>query len=265
MGEEKMLHNLKKKLYPMNSDLENLTLAENKKIINISISIFLVAIQIVYCFSDNIDLSILDSVFSSKDLADFLLGILINATTFSVIYFIVKLIWQKVWIGSNRDNCYLEGTWYHVFEREVDKDKNCVRGGIIKISQNFYDVSVNAYNYDIYINNGKITYNSSSFSNWFFSSCDLQKDGRLDAKFVKRKEYSESSSDSGTMNLSVFDVDTNGNICEMVGGFSDSGSSTTRGNIRLFKAKQSVAIANTSFVDRAPNAWKEYIRQKLEQ
>ena len=265
MGEEKMLNNLKKKMFPMNSDLENLTLAENKKIISISISIFLVTIQIVYCFSDNIDLSFLDYVFSSKDLADFLLGILINATTFSVIYFIVKLIWQKVWIESNRDNCYFEGTWYHVFEREADKDKNCVRGGIIKISQNFYDVSVNAYNYDIYINNGKITYDSSSFSNWYFSSCDLQKDGRLDAKFVKRKEYSESISDSGTMNLSVFDIDTKGNICELVGGFSDSGSSTTKGNIRLFRAKKPIASTTVSFVDRAPDAWKEYLLQKLEQ
>lgn len=258
-----MLRRIKKSLFPMNSDLENLTLLEYKKIQNVSISIYLITIQIVYCYRDIFNKNFIGVLFSNNDIKDFILGIIISATTFSAIYFVVLLIWQRIWISSNKNTCYLEGTWYHVFGREVDKNKNYVRAGIIEISQNFYDISVNAYNYDIYIKDGTITYDPNSFSNWYFSLCELKKEGKIEAKFLKVKEYSEALSNSGIMMLSVYSRDYKENIKELVGVFSDSGSSTVKGNIRVFKATKATKKQDFDFLDSAPDIWKQYIYNQL--
>ena len=259
-----MLHRIKKILFPMNSDLENYTLDEYKRIRNLSISIYIVTIQIFYCFKDKINFKFLDDVFVSKDLEEFVFGIFISATTFSLIYFTVSLVWQRVWISLNKDNCYFDGTWYHVFDREVDKNKKFIRAGFVTISQNFYDISVTAYNYDIYINNeGMITYDPKTLSNWHFSLCSIKKDGTIDAKFVKQKEYNETLSNKGVMMLLVHGRDYKDNVNELVGTFSDSGFSTVKGNIRMFKSGKKAKKSDFDFLGFAPDVWKEYIRNQL--
>lgn len=257
-----MLHRIKGILFPMNSNIQNITLDEYKKIRNISVSVFLIIIQIMYIFKDSIDNKYLNCIFKNEDAKDFFVGIFVSAATFSFIYIIVSVVWQRIWISSHSDSCYIAGIWYHVFDRKIDDNKEYVRAGWLTITQNFYDISVEAYNYDIFLNNGELKYNAKSFSHWNFSMSTLNCNGEINACFIKNKEYLKTLSNSGIMQLSVTGKDRVGNVSELEGTFSDSGSSTVKGNIRCYKFKKQKKI-DFDFMGNPPEAWKQHIINRL--
>lgn len=257
-----MLHKLINKLFPMNNKIRNATLDEYKKIRNLSVSIFLIILQIVYIFRSRFDSFIFKYIFESRDVTEFITGIFISASSFTIIYLIVLSIWQKIWINQHSDSCYLSGIWYHVFDRVIDDDKDYVRAGWLTISQNFYDISVEANNYNVFFENGAIKYDSKSYSHWSFSLSEIQDDGKINACFIKNKEYSSLISNSGIMTLFVANKDHKDHVNEMSGIFSDSGASTVKGNIRFFKYIKRKNL-DFEFTECAPDAWKKYIYNQL--
>lgn len=252
-----MFFRIYKLLFPMDKNIDNATYEVYKTIHNITLSIYLVLLQIIYLNEGWFRI-----LFKNEDVADFIFGLLISATVYSVIYFFVSVIHRWIWIKYNLNKCYLSGTWYHVFERRIDDDKDYVRAGWITISQNYYDLRVEAYNYNIFIQNGKMTYDQKQCSHWEFTLSELNKNGRIIACFSKDSGYTDLISKSGIMDLYTEKDLNEKRINQMYGTFADSGNSTVKGDIKLFRGGKRKE-GRFDFLSCAPDEWNAYIRKSF--
>jgi len=260
-----MLHKIKNLCYPMRN-IENKTMAEYLKIRNFSISIFLIAIQFLYTMLDGEDHAIFGYVFNSNTIEEFLIGFVGNVIAYAVIHFVISVIWQWVWIGFNADNCYLAGTWYYVYARDFDKGKDYARAGFLTLEQNFYDISVQAHNYDVRVDaEGRLYYVEEGKSSWHFVTAEVDEEGSVKAFFKKDKEGADVKSHDGVMTLDVINHDEKGRIDMMDGITSDAGASTIRGGIRMYRLKtdRKHAKAKRHFMKEYPPEWEEAVRKQL--
>lgn len=260
-----MLYKIRNIIHPMNKkDLNNKTLDIYEKIRNISLAITLIVMQIFYIFLNNHSFLLLNSIFADEKIKEFVQGLVLSASTYAVIYFLVLMIWQRIWISQNSDSCYLSGTWYHVFDRQIDSKENYVRAGFLTIKQNFYDISVEANNFNVFFDEEThtLTYDPKDYSHWNFALSELKENGEIYATFLKKKKYTNISSDSGVMNLFVQNIDKKNKVSELKGTFSDSGTSTVTGNISFFRC-ETASGKGSEFIKNAPDNWYKYIENQL--
>lgn len=244
----------------MDTGIQNQTLNEYIKVRNQSVALFLLIIQALY-----LNPSLFLDFFKDKDLADYIMGLVISGSLFSAIYAVLFFIHQRLWISKYANTCYVSGIWYHVFDRRIDKDKDYVRAGWVRISQNFYDLNVEAYNYNVYVEDGHLKCDEQKRSHWYFSLSQLEENGSIKACFAKATKNVDLASNSGVMDLFLVRDDSGKCIDKMYGVFADSAPSTVTGNIKLFRYQPAKTNTNFKVIDCAPTEWKEYIADQLHQ
>lgn len=253
------MRKLKQIRLPMNSKIENKTLSVYTKINNVSITLFLIVLQVVYVFEETIMQIIPELWFTNTKFRDIIIGILISSITFTIIYSCVFILWQKIWKYQHLNNCYISGNWCHVFDREIDDNTDYVRAGWLVISQNFYDIEVTAHNYYISLEGDKLVFDPKNISKWHFTLSELNNSGDIFACFEKETGYKNSISNTGIMKLSTYSYNVNDIVTKMDGTFMDAGKSLVKGNIKLFKAPN-----NFIFMENNPTEWEIYIIKELE-
>lgn len=243
---------------PMDTNIKNGTLEIYKRIRNTSITCFLLIIQAIL-----LNISFLEDLFPDEDFADYILGLFLSGTLFSAIYLLFFFIFQRFWIWKNAQTCYISGIWYHVFARECDLNGNHLRVGWINISQNFYDLNVEAYNYDVSLENGELYYDEFKCSHWNFAISDLDEQGKIIACFIKNNQNSNLLSNSGVMELFPIRNSADNKLNELYAFFADTAPSSVKGNIKLFRSEKSKHNTKVDFLANAPEAWVEHVKKEL--
>lgn len=257
---QNFIYNIFSFFKPMDTNINNSTLDIYKKIRNASITCFLLIIQVIL-----LNASFIDSLFKDKDFADYFLGLLLSSSLFSAIYIIFFFIYQRIWIWKNSQTCYISGVWYHVFARECDRNEDYVRCGWINITQNFYDLNVEAYNYNITLKNGELYCDEFKCSHWNFAISELDNQGKIIACFTKNNQNSNLLSNSGIMELFPIKNSADNKLTELYAFFADTAPSSVKGNIKLFRSDKKRNNIKTSFLTDAPEDWVEYVKKELMQ
>ena len=191
-------------------------------------------------FSSNED-SLLWKAFS-RDAVELICEILIFGSGYAVLYFVVKWIYYRHWKRKNR-SCYLEGTWYHIHYGN-EQDNYYIRCGMIEIRQNFYDLEIEAKNFNpLALYQGedgviKLQVDPRNITYWSHDTCALSEQGDIIGAYSSSKLSGAYVTVQGIHQFHVIDHDSENYPVELGGFFADTCSKDKYGNIRIYRAKR---------------------------
>ncbi len=236
----------------MDDKIKNPTLEAYKSIHFRAAAIFVTLLEVVLTFADD---NFLEALFNrwfpynenslfwiafSKDVVDAAIEILLYGLGYLLIYFLVKWEYCYSWKKKNK-SCYLNGLWYHIHYK--DTDDGYLRCGTVEIRQNFYDLEIEAKNYNplglsrdedsihLKVDPKNITY-------WHHDITSLSEQGDILGAYSSNKLNNASTvTIRGIHEFHVIDHDEKGFPLEIGGFFADTCSVEKVGNIHLYRAK----------------------------
>ena len=177
----------------MNSQIKNPTLRLYLSLITVVILIYVSLIQvIVACTSGDLLNGILLSIipkdtvlydFFSENTVHTFINIFLFGCGYAILFAIANFTYRQIWVRRNK-SCYLAGRWYHIHTKDGNKDY--IRTGTVDIEQNYFDLDVEASNFEPvkYQTKGEIIINidpcNHNITHWRYNIVELS--GKLNDK-----------------------------------------------------------------------------------
>ncbi|MCI8496770.1 MAG: hypothetical protein HFE85_00790 [Clostridiales bacterium] len=238
----------------MNEKVRNQTLSIYNTIHVLTATIYVVLLQIVQKFTQD---ELLSEAFNrmftydegsllwkafSRDAVELICEILIYGAGYAILYFIVKWVYTRRWKRQNR-SCYLEGTWYHIHYGN-DQDDYYIRCGVVEIRQNFYDLEIEAKNFNpLSLYKGednviKLQIDPRNITYWSHDTCTLSDQGDIIGAYSSSKLSGSHVTVQGIHQFHVIDHNSENYPVELGGFFADTCSKDKCGNIRMYRERR---------------------------
>ena len=207
----------------MSTHIKNPTLRLYLSLITVTILIYVSLIQIlVACTSGDLLNGIILSIipmntavyeFFSENTVHTFINILLFGCGYALLFTIINFCYRQIWVHNNR-SCYLAGRWYHIHTKENNKDY--IRTGVIDIEQNYYDLDVEANNFEPirYETDGEISISTDpcnhNITYWRYNLAELSERGEILSIYTSHKATGSTRSYKGIHHLHVIDYDSRG-------------------------------------------------------
>ena len=198
-----------------------------------------------------------------------LLSFLAGSAFFRVLYVAMRWLRQKRWIRTYNE-CYLNGQWYHIHRK--DSDPTYLRVGLVNIRQHFYDLDVEAVNYNLaklspeeleQLQTGSAPVhfdNQKKVTRWKYILSAIDEKGTITACYRASKKFTQNRVNRGIHDLHVVERDAKGYPLILQGTFGDICPSDSEGYIELHR---SVNMKKHAYSDteQAPQSWLDEVNR----
>ncbi|MBQ2772020.1 MAG: inositol monophosphatase [Methanocorpusculum sp.] len=216
--------------------------------ITVVILIYVSLIQvIVACTSGDLLNGILLSIipkdtvlydFFSENTVHTFINIFLFGCGYAILFAIANFTYRQIWVRRNK-SCYLAGRWYHIHTKDGNKDY--IRTGTVDIEQNYFDLDVEASNFEPvkYQTKGEIIINidpcNHNITHWRYNIVELSERGGILSIYTSHKAIGSTRIYKGIHELHVIDYDARGYPSILEGTFADIAPSTSQGSLWLYR------------------------------
>ncbi|MBR1814105.1 MAG: inositol monophosphatase [Lachnospiraceae bacterium] len=263
----------------MNGELQNQTLDVYIGVFTWTSAIFIILLQIFY----EMDMvavigrlvrsipplvPIADFVSSrvSGSLISLLLSILMGSFAYTILFHLVLAIEKRRWIRKYNE-CFVNGTWYHMHLKE--KDDQYLRVGRVTIRQHFFDLDVEAMNYnldpltkeerELPVQQRPVRFGSQKkVTRWSYILSSIDEKGGILACYQAIKKLSNNRFNRGLHELRVVERDEHGYPIVLQGDFGDITPSESEGYLEFYRATN-VKRSGSFDTSDAPQSWLDAV------
>jgi len=199
----------------------------------------------------------IDMIGSTKNFyLDLLLMLVLKAITFSLLNFIVGKVYKFYWSNKNK-SLDVSGEWYHV---HLIADKNdYLRVGTVRISQNYFYLSLTGQNNCIKYENETNTYETldATTTTWFEKGIVKEDTKTFEGVYSATRNFANISTRNGIHTFTFYYDNKGKTPSKIYGGFYDASPFNRSGSITMFKNKEDCDRYIVELCKKNPNNFEE--------